>query len=652
VPTGGALLQEGATGMTRQDRRWLLGLFLGGLGLRLVHLSTIRRSPLFLYLGLDPLAYHEWALRIAAGDWLGQRVFYQDPLYPYFLGLLYTLLGDHRVAVTLVQLALGALVPLLVYDATRRGLGRAAAPAAGLLAAAYLPAIYFEGLILKTWLGAALVALALWCMACALTVPGWRRLGWLCTGITLGLGCLVRGNLLLVLPVLIIWRLAIPFMKSESPPPGRHLSIARRLNLADALALALGASLILFPTALRNRVVGGEWVMTTTQGGQNFYLGNNPVNTTGRYATLPFVGANPKFEEKGFTAEARRRTGRSMRPTEISRYWYTQSWTWMQTHPGDWLSLTWKKFTTYWNAFEVPDNLDYGMYRSDAPVLRLPLPGYGLVVPLALLGAILLSGRGGWPRGLLLFVAVYAGSVVLFFVFSRYRLAMMPALYPLAGYALADLARHLRRPGLRRALLLRLLILMTFTAGVHLPVHAHPESWAYRLAAVAGLPRRAESAVEGHYNLGLAFARYADESQDAEPMLRQALAQFEQATREAPARPQPYAEMGKALARLGEDRRAIAAFTTVISLEPGRSRPHHVLGVLYRRVGEMDRAATMFRRALNIDPDRLDSATALGDVLLAQGLRGDAATAYGQALRLQPGYAPAVAGLHRAGQQP
>lgn len=640
--------------MTSQDRRWLLGLFLGGLGLRLVHLASIRNSPFFLYLGLDPLAYHEWALRIAAGEWLGSTVFYQDPLYPYFLGLLYTLLGEHRIAVTLVQLVLGALVPLLVYDATRRGLGRSAAPLAGLLAAGYLPAIYFEGLILKTWMGGALAALALWCMAVALTSPAWRRLGWLATGITLGLGCLVRGNLLLVLPVFIIWRLAAPFMEEGSPLPeaGPGQSSRRRLNVSDALALLLGATLILFPTAVRNRVVGGEWVLTTAQGGPNFFLGNNAINTTGRYATLPFVGANPKFEQKGFTWEAQRRTGRTLRPTEVSSYWYAQSLHWMGTHPGDWLSLTWKKFTTYWNAFEVPDNLDYGMYRSDAPVLRLPLPGFGLVVPLALLGAILIFRRGGWPRGLLLFVVVYAGSVVLFFVFSRYRLAMMPALFPLAGYALVDLARTFRKQGPGRALLPRLLILALFTAGVHLPVHAHPDSWSYRLAAAVGLPRQAESTVEGHYNLGLAFASYADESQDEKPMLRQALAQFEAAIREAPARPQPYAEMGKALARLGEDHRAIVAFTTVITLEPRKARPHHVLGVLHRRVGEPGKAAAMFRRALEIDPARVDSATALGDVLMAQELRVEAASAYSQALRLKPGHPPAEAGLRRASRQP
>ena len=36
--------------------------------------------------------------RIAAGDWLGGEVFYQSPLYPYFLGALYTLFGDGKAA--------------------------------------------------------------------------------------------------------------------------------------------------------------------------------------------------------------------------------------------------------------------------------------------------------------------------------------------------------------------------------------------------------------------------------------------------------------------------------------------------------------------------------------------------------------------------
>ena len=75
-------------------------------------------------------------------------------------------------------------------------------------------------------------------------------------------------------------------------------------------------------------------------------------------------------------------------------------------------------YTDYWGAYELPDNLDLYLYRESAPMLRLPLPGFGTVAPLGLLGALLALSRRGWPRALLLFVAVYCGSVVAFFVLS------------------------------------------------------------------------------------------------------------------------------------------------------------------------------------------------------------------------------------------
>ena len=70
---------------------------------------------------------------------------------------------------------------------------------------------------------------------------------------------------------------------------------------------------------------------------------------------------------------------------------------WIRDHPGRWLRLLWVKARNFWGAYEVPDNLDYYLYRGDAPVLRLPLATFGLVAPLALAGAWLLRRRPGWP---------------------------------------------------------------------------------------------------------------------------------------------------------------------------------------------------------------------------------------------------------------
>src|SRR5262245_10489368 len=80
----------------RQDRFLpaAAAIFLVALTIRLVHLFQIRRAPFFALLMGDAQSYHAWAKQLAAGDWIGSGIFYQAPLYPYFLGLVYTLLGE------------------------------------------------------------------------------------------------------------------------------------------------------------------------------------------------------------------------------------------------------------------------------------------------------------------------------------------------------------------------------------------------------------------------------------------------------------------------------------------------------------------------------------------------------------------------------
>src|SRR5262249_52352131 len=151
------------------------------------------------------------------------------------------------------------------------------------------------------------------------------------------------------------------------------------------------ASVVLGATALRNRVAGGEWVLTTAQGGQNFYLGNNSENRSGEYEPLPFVGANPKSEQKDFAREAERRTGRSLRASEVSSFWFREAFRFVREEPGAWAALLVRKAKLFFGSYEVPDNLDYYESKRASPLLRLPLPGFGLVAPLALVGFGLLA---------------------------------------------------------------------------------------------------------------------------------------------------------------------------------------------------------------------------------------------------------------------
>lgn len=533
---------------------WPLVLCLAALALRLAHLLTIRDSPFFSYLMLDNLMYDEWGMRIAAGDWLGQGPFFQDPLYAYLLGVEYSLFGHHYLPVVAVQCLLGAMVPPLLYFAARRWFGRPAAVIAGAIAALYLPSLYYEGMILKTWMALFLVSLLLWLLS---RIDDKESLWlWLWIGLVAGLACLARGNIILFIPFLAVWLL---FQRSWR----------------NVVLLLLGVSVIVGAVSVRNRVAGGEWIMTTSNAGQNFYIGNNPLNVSGEYEKLPFIDPNPKHEERGFAMEAERRTGRKMSAREVSRFWFSEARSWILSEPGGWARLTWLKLRNYWGAYEIPDNLDYYLYKSYAPVLRLPLAGFGLVAPLGLLGCVLAWKKRGWPRLLVLFVAVYSFSVILFFVFSRFRMAMMPAIFILAGYAVAEMVRRFRWPALAVLVLLFLFV---------------------------NLPIRPKSSATAHYNLGLTFAAHAGKGGDSTELLKLAEAELRKALAQEPDHARIHVELGKVLARQHRNEEAIEVYMQAARLDPYDYRIHFALGLLYRREGNDEDADRAFRRAKNLQP--------------------------------------------------
>jgi tetratricopeptide (TPR) repeat protein len=576
-----------------KELAWGAGLFLLALALRLVHLASLGDSPFATRLWLDLAFFDEWGRRIAGGEVIGTELFYQDPLYPYFLGAVYAAFG-HRPALAIVlQLLLGALVAPLIHAATRRGMGEREAIGAGLLAAAYLPAIFYEGLLLKSWMDLFLVACALCSLAVA--VARGSHAAWAATGLLCGAACLARGNLILVLPALAGWLCLDP-----SALGGRPL----RKRIAAAGLFCAGAGLILGACAVRNRAVSGEWVLTTAQAGQNFFIGNNPANTQGECDPLPFLRMNPKYEEHDFAAEARRRTGRELSAVERSRFWFSAGLRWIREHPGDWLRLTWRKTRNFWGAYEIPDNIDLYVYREWAPVLRWPLPGFGVVAPLALVGILYGWRRPGWPRGLLVLLAVYTLAVTLFFVLSRYRLTVMPPLYAFAGLGLVELWSRVRRT----AGVLAVLALLACAAFVNLPVRRPVDDPLYRLARGVGLPTRAASSSIEHFNLGVVLAKEGELAL-AEHELRRALA-------EEPTRAVVHIELGKVLARAGRTEEAIVLFERAAALEPGQPRTFHTLGLLHRRTGDLAAAERAFREALRLDPRRQNSKREL-EALLA-----------------------------------
>lgn len=575
-------------------------LFALAAALRLLHLWTIRDAPFFTHLFIDPGWYDEWGLRIAQGEWLADQPFFLDPLYPYFIGVVYAVFGHSYTVLGVVQALLGAAVAPLVYLAGREHFPRPVPALAGAIAVGYLPAIYFGAIVMKPGLSLVLVSLGLWLLSRAWSVDRPREA--LAAGAVLALAALTRGNLVLLLPVVALF-------------------VARSVSLAHAGRLLAGAAIVLVFPVLHNFRASGELILTTSNAGQNFYIGNNAGNETGEYIQLPFVNPNPKYEQRDFRAEAERRAGRTLSDREISRFWFGEAGEDIRADPAGWVVLLWRKLRSFWGAYEIPDSLDYALYAKHAPVLGLPLPGFGLLAPLGLLGAALSARRRGWPRLLIVFSAAYCATVVLFFVFSRFRVVLYPILYLFAAWAVVWLVHAITRREWRR-LAGGAAALLALWAFVNLPVRANPDHLGYRLAGAIGLPTHLETSAAGHFNIGVTYAGLAKQAEGerearlwldrAEVSLRASVEavdreieadavrlglSVEEAGLRHPRARLSYEELGKVLARGGKNREAIELYSRAVAVNPGSYRLSHGLGLLYLRLGDRERAARAFAEA-------------------------------------------------------
>ncbi len=190
-------------------------------------------------------------------------------------------------------------------------------------------------------------------------------------------------------------------------------------------------------------------MLTTAQAGQNFYTGNNPTNPYGAYGAIPFVRSNPHFEEADFRVEAEARAGRPLSAREVSGLWFGEAVAHIGRDPGFAARAIGRKLALFWNDFEISDSQDQYLLARDSWVLRLPLVGFGVLAPFAVLGACAAFGSPG-VRVLCAFVLLYCATVVAFFLFARYRIQVVPALLPLAALGVVDLASRVRARDGRR----------------------------------------------------------------------------------------------------------------------------------------------------------------------------------------------------------
>jgi len=597
---------------------WRLALLLvPALAVKAVVLAQLHAHPLLQPEGgLDSEVYVALARRAAAGDWaLGPDAYFVSPFYVYFLSVVFVFSGGSLLAAKVVQILLGTASVGLVFAAGETWYGRPAAWVAGGLAAATGVFTFNEVLLLQSAMDPFLTAFGLYVLARALTTN--RLAAFVLAGAALGLQSINRPNAL-------AWAAALVVLLAVS-------GLSRR-SLLRAGAVVGGLALVVGPVTLRNRVVSEEWILVSSHGGLNFFIGNNP-GADGTYRAVAGITPSIAGQAEDARRVAQAAAGRPLSTAEVSDHFYRQGRQWIAREPGRAIALFLEKLAYVFNALDLPLNDSYAYFSRDEPtLLRALVVGPGLLVPLGLLGLAAVPRRapasGYWIWAA--FVPAYAVSVAAFFVSGRYR---MPLLVPLcvgAGAASAWLVEQARARNARSL----------GAAAAALAVLGVAANWDWGLD-----DGRSEARTQR-------IVRFVDEGRydEAQRLL----------ARTRPTHPEPALLLylvGQALLDRGRLPDAAALLEEALRADPVRpeiraalARAHEERGVASSLAGRHAEGAAELERAVQLAPESASAQLNLAVAYAQLGRYADARARAEEALRLRPDYPQARGLLEQLGR--
>jgi hypothetical protein len=236
---------------------------------------ALRAGMLWQYggnLAEDRDKYRRIAALVAAGDGFVDPVAltptaYRPPLYPLLLASVLVCGGGH-VAIGVAQLVLGVATVAFTFLCGRRLQLGGASLVAGLLVAVDPLLLHQTTLVMTETLAAFLAVVMLWL---CLNTPSLVRNSGL--GLAFGLSCLCRPTFWAFGAFAgVCWSIDAIFSQKTA-------ATSWSMRVRTALALVAGLILAVAPWGIRNALVMGRPIITTTHGGYTLLLAHNPAYT-------------------------------------------------------------------------------------------------------------------------------------------------------------------------------------------------------------------------------------------------------------------------------------------------------------------------------------------------------------------------------------
>jgi len=390
---------------------------------RLIYVWQISSMPFFEAPIIDAEMYDLKAMKILQSA-AEKKPFYQAPLYSYFLALVYRIFGHDYLVPRLLQSAIGAINCVMVALIGKRLFGGREGLLAGCIAALYGPLIHFEGELLRPVL---IIFFGLSMILCILSWSEDRPIWAAIAGLLMGLSAITRENILIVLPVIVI-----------------YLWMSSKKSRWHAPVLFIALTIIpITPVTVYNYKKSGDLVPVSTQGGMNFYVGNSAHSDR-------LTGLQPGIEWKKMAFSPREELGPDPKPSEFQSWFIKKALKDIYQSPTEWIGKLVKKLYLVFYGEELTPNSNLDLYRERSFLLRILISKCGpLFIPFGLLFPFFVLGIGakGTHRDkwlLIGFIIAYSLSLMLFHVRARYRVPIVPLMIPFAAAGILYLIKQIK----------------------------------------------------------------------------------------------------------------------------------------------------------------------------------------------------------------
>lgn len=573
--------------INKKDILFILIIFFSALAARFLYFADYRNTKVYPVLQYsDGDFYYEWARDIASGDILGNKVFMKWPLYAYLLAFLLKISENSVSGVYGFQFMLGAVNCILVYLIAKAMFNRIVALIAALLCVCYGLFIFYDGLLTYTGLSLFLNALLFLLILNIQNHPDIKNL--FLTGILLGLCTIAQANIIIFGVLAMVW-----ILRQNKIPLVRAAYVFS--------CFIAGLAVILGTVFLRNYLAAKDPVLISGNIGINFYAGNNP-DSEGTFSPPVFMTRYLYGMNRDAKIIARASLNREPKTSEVSDFWFNKSLEFMKNQPRRYIKLLIKKFIYLFSPREVILDPEYDIIKDKIRVFKIMFLDLRFILPFIFFGIFLNIKRFKELAFLYLIIISFSISVILFFVASRYRIAIIPFLMIFASSGILILWDAIRKRSFLK--------LALFTGLIFISVLVRPKEnfikFRYYIA------QSNYYSINSDHQNALRFAKLAYAAEPNNPEVTFSLAsayydmkefsmaedKFRETIRIFPLSVDAYYNLGLLYIQQKRFKEAVRVLKEAVALNPDDILAHFELGRAYKRTGNPKLARDEFNSVL------------------------------------------------------